>query len=218
MWSAEPSPPRTDRSGREDRRTSKCGRSRRLLPTDSAGVSVRSRRRRCATFETGRDLQRPLRKPLPSRARHRERSSGGAPLRFPLPASLLSDPAMRFGCRRAAVSLIGCATTLQECPERPSYLFHPVFKRFIAVPSKHNSKDLKKAANLVTEIGSHAHQLSSGPENGADLVAFDALHPDFPIPPGANNLRQAKGIVAVALVDLHAEDRLGMPSIEADNW
>src|SRR3954453_22116599 len=188
MWSAEPSPPRTDRPGREDRRTSKCGRSRRLLPTDSAAVSVRSRRRRCATFETGRGLRRPLRKPSPSRARHRERSSGGVPLRFPLPALLPSDPAIRFGCRRAAVWLAGCATTLQEYPERPQLPLSPGFG-FIAVPFKHYSKDLKKATNLVAEIGPHAHQLSSGPENGADLVAFEALHPDFPIPPGANNLR-----------------------------
>jgi hypothetical protein len=50
------------------------------------------------------------------------------------------------------------------------------------------------------------------------LVAFDTLHPDFSIPPGANNLRQTKGIVAVALVNLHAEGRLGMPGIKADNW
>src|SRR3954454_1201372 len=57
--------------------------------------------------------------------RYRERSSGGAPLRFPLPASLLSDPAMRFGCRRAAVSLTGCATTLQECPKRPQLSLSP---------------------------------------------------------------------------------------------
>jgi hypothetical protein len=49
-------------------------------------------------------------------------------------------------------------------------------------------------------------------------VAFDTLHPDFSIPPGANNLGQTKGIVAVALIDLHAEGRLGMPGIEADNW
>src|SRR3954447_12616015 len=28
----------------------------------------------------------------------------------------------------------------------------------------------------------------------------------------------AEGIVAVALVNLHAEDCFGMPSIEADNW
>ena len=61
---------------------------------------------------------------------------------------------------------------LQEYPEQPQLPLSPGFERFIAVLFKHNSKDFKKAANLVAEIGPHAHQLSSGPENGADLVIW----------------------------------------------
>src|SRR3954454_7850622 len=60
--------------------------------------------------------------------RYRERSSGDAPLRFPLPASLSNDPAMRFGCRRAAVWLTGCAMRLQEYPERPPLPLSPGFQ------------------------------------------------------------------------------------------
>ena len=45
-------------------------------------------------------------------------------------------------------------------------------------------------------------------------MSIHAFHRDFSVPPGANDLGQAEGVIRVGLVDLKAERRFGVPGVQ----
>ena len=77
---------------------------------------------------------------------------------------------------------------------------------------------LQQAPDLVLEIALDLHQLGPAVQHRPNLMTRHALDPNLPVPTGLHDPRQADGVVAVTLVDLHRQCRLGMAGINADYW
>src|SRR5581483_1848066 len=76
---------------------------------------------------------------------------------------------------------------------------------------------LQHAAHLIDDVGAHANDLKSDAEHRAHRMTIQVLHSDLAIPTHAHELGEPTGIVLVGLVQLHAEPRLRVTRIDADD-
>ncbi len=76
---------------------------------------------------------------------------------------------------------------------------------------------LEQAADLVLEIALDLDQLSPAVQDRPELMTRHTLDLDLLVPTALHDPGQARGIVAVALVNLHRQRRLGVAGIDADH-
>src|SRR5258705_13943442 len=76
----------------------------------------------------------------------------------------------------------------------------------------------EKAANMVLEIALDLDQQRPAGQQCPDRVTVDILDVHLLEPTGLHDAGDPDSIVAVALVDLHLEHRLGMALVNSDHW
>ena len=76
---------------------------------------------------------------------------------------------------------------------------------------------LEEPADLVLNIPLDLDEQSSADKKSFDRVTVEIFDADLLVPSTLHNASDAHGVVAVALVDLHLQSRLGMPGIDADD-
>jgi transposase len=78
-------------------------------------------------------------------------------------------------------------------------------------------KILEETADLVLNIPLDLDEQSSANKNGFDRVTVEIFDANLLVPATLHDPGDAHSIVAIALVDLHLQSRLGMPGIDADD-
>ena len=96
-------------------------------------------------------------------------------------------------------------------------LFHPVAEDVATRFADAQAQVLQQATDLVLEIALDLDQLGPTVQDRPDLMTREPLDLNFLVPTALHDPGQADGIVAVALVDLHRQCRLGMTGIDADH-
>ena len=80
-----------------------------------------------------------------------------------------------------------------------------------------NVEILEEPTDLVLYIALDFDDQSSADKKGFDRVTVEIFDPDLLVPSTLHDACYARGIVAVALVDLQLQSRLRMPGIDADD-
>jgi hypothetical protein len=70
---------------------------------------------------------------------------------------------------------------------------------------------------LILEIPLDLDEQSSADEESLDRVTVEVFDAHLLIPPTLHDAGDTYGIVAVALVDLHLQNSLGVPGVDADD-
>jgi hypothetical protein len=96
-------------------------------------------------------------------------------------------------------------------------LFGPAAKDITTRFANDKTVVLQQATDLVLKIALDLDQLGPAIQYSPDLMTRQALDLDFLVPTALHDPGQSHGIVAVALVDLHRERRLGMTGIDANH-
>jgi hypothetical protein len=75
----------------------------------------------------------------------------------------------------------------------------------------------EKAADLVLEITLDLDQQRPARQQRPDRVAIDILDAHLLKPAGLHDAGDPRSIIAIALIDLHFEYRLGVARVDADH-
>ena len=76
---------------------------------------------------------------------------------------------------------------------------------------------LEEPADLVLKIPLDLNEQSSADKKGFGRVTVEIFDVDFLVPPTLHDARNAHSVVTITLVDLHLQNRLRMPGIDADD-
>jgi hypothetical protein len=81
---------------------------------------------------------------------------------------------------------------------------------------KPDPEDLEQTADFILKIDALAQQRLAGRQEGASVMALDALHMHRTVPPGAQDLCDPARVVAVSLVAHGGERGLHLPGLQND--
>ena len=70
---------------------------------------------------------------------------------------------------------------------------------------------------MVLNIPLDLNEQSSADKKGFGRVTVEIFDVDFLVPPALHDARNAHSVVTITLVDLHLQNRLRMPGIDADD-
>src|SRR5271169_2966964 len=84
-------------------------------------------------------------------------------------------------------------------------------------PADDEPKILEEPADLVLNVPLDLDEQSSADKNGLNRVTVEIFDADLLVPSTLHDACNAHGVVTVALVDLHLQNRLRMPGIDADD-
>jgi hypothetical protein len=96
-------------------------------------------------------------------------------------------------------------------------LFHAAAEDITASLADTKAQVLQQTADFILEIALDLHQLGAAVQDSSDLMAGHALDLDLLIPAALHDPGQPDGIVAVILIDLHRQRRLGVTGIDANH-
>src|SRR5262245_64470425 len=77
---------------------------------------------------------------------------------------------------------------------------------------------LQVSTDLVLEIALHLDQKAAALQKRTRCMTIQPLDANLLVPTALHDPRDAKGVIAIALVDLHPQHRLGVTGIDADDW
>ena len=78
-------------------------------------------------------------------------------------------------------------------------------------------KILEEPPDLIFDIPFDLDEQSSTDEKGFGRMTIEIFDTNLLVPTTLHDTRYADGVVSVALVDLHLQNRLRMPGVNADN-
>ena len=84
-------------------------------------------------------------------------------------------------------------------------------------PADDEPEILEETADLVLNIPLDLDEQSPADKKGFDCVTVEIFDADFLVSPTLHNARNAHCVVTITLVDLHLQNRLRMPGIDADD-
>ena len=70
---------------------------------------------------------------------------------------------------------------------------------------------------MVLKIPLDLNEQSSADKKGFGRVTVEIFDVDFLVPPALHDARNAHSVVTITLIDLHLQNRLRMPGIDADD-
>src|SRR5262245_28204571 len=114
---------------------------------------------------------------------------------------------------------------LEQRPDR-GYQLGTILDQFLGSHGKdielgtadHKTEVLEHATDLILEITLELDQQRPARQQRPDRMAIKVLDAHLLEPAGLHNAGDPGGIIAVALIDLHLEYRLGMARVDADHW